>query len=662
MTRLLDRIDSPADLRRLNRSQLPPLADELRSYLLDSVARTGGHLSSNLGTVELTLALHYVFNTPDDRIVWDVGHQTYPHKILTGRRDRMPTLRQLGGISGFPRRVESEYDAFGTAHSSTSISAALGMAVASRQAGLRRKHIAVIGDGAMTAGMAFEALNNAGVTPDVDLLVILNDNDMSISPPVGALNKYLARLLSGRFMNNAKQMGKDLLGGVPPLYELAHRLEEHVKGLVTPATLFEEFGFNYYGPIDGHDLDALVPTLQNLRSMKGCVFLHVITRKGAGYELAERDPVAYHGPGKFDPAIGLKPSTGAAKPTFTQVFGQWLCDMARQDPSLIGITPAMREGSGLVQFEREFPDRYFDVGIAEQHAVTFAAGLACEGQKPVVAIYSTFLQRAYDQLIHDVALQDLDVTFALDRAGLVGADGATHAGNYDIAFLRCIPNMVIATPSDEQECRDLLTTAFLHKGPAAVRYPRGAGCGVTVAPTLTPVALGKGRVLRQTTRDARLDAVRPVGVPRGRIAVLGFGTLVQVARPVADELDLTLVDMRFVKPLDVDLVKSVAASHDAIVTLEDACIMGGAGSAVAECLLAEGVSIPILQLGLPDQFIDHGDPVVLMAQQGLDARGIRDRILQRFGDILHHNLSNEDTVNGGTIRHIASAPHFERRK
>jgi 1-deoxy-D-xylulose-5-phosphate synthase len=646
MNSILDRINSPADLRRLNRTQLPGLANELRDYVLASVSQTGGHLSSNLGTVELTLALHYVFNTPDDRIVWDVGHQTYPHKILTGRRDQMSTLRQHGGISGFPRRSESEFDAFGTAHSSTSISAALGMAVASRQQGVHRKHIAVIGDGAMSAGMAFEALNNAGVTPDVDLLVILNDNDMSISPPVGALNKYLARLLSGRFMNNAKQMGKDLLGGVPPLYELAHRIEEHVKGLVTPATLFEEFGFNYYGPIDGHDLDALIPTLQNLRTMKGCLFLHVITRKGAGYYLAEQDPVAYHGPGKFDPAVGLKPAIKPAKPTYTQIFGQWLCDMAKQDERLVGVTPAMREGSGLVQFERMFPKRYFDVGIAEQHAVTFAAGLACEGQKPVVAIYSTFLQRAYDQLIHDVALQDLDVTFAVDRAGLVGADGATHAGNYDIAYLRCIPNMVVATPSDEQECRDLLTTAYQHKGPAAVRYPRGAGIGMAVSAELNTLPLGRGLLMRQSSRA------------QPSVAILGFGPLVQAAVPVAEEFDLSLADMRFVKPLDEALVLSLARNHQALVTLEDSCIMGGAGSAVMECLQAHGLNIPVLQLGLPDAFIDHGDPQLLMAAQGLDSAGIRRQILQRFTEM----LSNELDSSAGSVHRLAINSSFERKK
>ena len=487
MNDLLQIIDSPADLKKLERHQLHTVAQQLRAHVLDSVSKTGGHLSSNLGTVELTIALHYVYDTPDDRIVWDVGHQTYPHKILTGRRDRMHTLRQRDGISGFPRRDESEYDTFGTAHSSTSISAALGMAAASKLKGDVRKSIAVIGDGAMSAGMAYEALNNAGVMPDVDLLVILNDNDMSISPPVGALNKYLARLMSGKFYATAKTVGRQVLGGVPPLFELAKKFEEHAKGMVVPATMFEEFGFNYIGPIDGHDLDSLIPTLQNLKALGGPQFLHVVTRKGQGYKLAEADPVLYHGPSKFDPDVGITPSTAPGRKTYTQVFGSWLCDMAAADHRLVGITPAMREGSGLVEFERRFPTRYFDVGIAEQHAVTFAGGIATEGMKPVVAIYSTFLQRGYDQLIHDVALQNLDVTFALDRAGLVGQDGATHAGNYDIAFLRCIPNMVVMAASDEAECRAMLTTAFLYDGPAAVRYPRGAAApSQTSAPAQRP--------------------------------------------------------------------------------------------------------------------------------------------------------------------------------
>ncbi len=617
---LLDQVRCPGDLRCLSIKQLPLLAVELRQFLLQSVAKTGGHLSSNLGTVELTLALHFVFNVPVDKIVWDVGHQTYSHKILTGRRELMGTLRQLGGISGFPRRCESEYDAFGTAHSSTSISAALGMAVAARQQGIERKHIAVIGDGAMTAGMAFEAMNNAGVTSGIDLLVILNDNDMSISPPVGALNKYLARLLSGGMLQNAKKIGKDLLGGVPSLHALAHRIEEHVKGMVSPATLFEEFGFNYYGPIDGHDLDALVPTLQNLRSVKGCLFLHVVTKKGSGYRFAEQDPVAYHGPSQFDPAVGLIKKNKPVSPSFTQIFGRWICDMAAGDQRLIGITPAMREGSGLVEFEDLYPTRYFDVGIAEQHAVTFAAGLACEGFKPVVAIYSTFLQRAYDQLIHDVALQNLDVTFAIDRAGLVGADGATHAGNFDIAYLRCIPNMVVATPSDELECRLLLNTAYLHQGPAAVRYPRGVGCGRESGAQLDAVPTGRGIVLLKS------QAVQPI------VAILGFGTLVQQAISVAQDLDLSLLDMRFVKPLDEDLILQMAETHQALVTLEDGCLMGGAGTAVLELLQSNNIQIPVLNLGFPDQFIDHGDPSILLSELGLDSAGIRSSIVNRFSD------------------------------
>lgn len=623
-TDLLNRIQSPADLRALDRRDLNQVAEELRAFVLESVSRTGGHLSSNLGTVELTIALHYVFDTPHDRIVWDVGHQTYPHKILTGRRDGMATLRQAGGISGFPKRTESEYDAFGTAHSSTSISAALGMAVASRNAGMDRQHIAVIGDGSMSAGMAFEALNNGGVTSDINLLVILNDNDMSISPPVGALNRYLARLMSGRFYAAAKNVSKAVLAHVPPVLELARRLEEHAKGMVTPATLFEELGFNYVGPIDGHDLESLVPTLQNMRKLTGPRFLHVVTRKGQGYKLAEADPVLYHGPGKFDPAVGIRKPGTPPKQTFTQVFGDWLCDTAAADTRLVGITPAMREGSGMVEFEQRFPNRYFDVGIAEQHAVTFAAGIACEGQKPVVAIYSTFLQRGYDQLVHDVALQNLDVTFALDRAGLVGADGATHAGNYDIAFLRCIPNMVIATPSDEAECRLLLSTCYEHVGPSSVRYPRGAGRGAVPAKTLDTVPVGKG-VVRRESSSATAD--------RG-VAILAFGTMLVPAMAAAESLDATVVDMRFVKPLDQALVLEVAARHAAIVTIEEGCLMGGAGSAVTEALNAAGVTLPVLQLGLPDQFIDHGDQATLLAGLGLDAKGIEASVRGRFAKVL----------------------------
>jgi len=617
MTGLLQTINTPADLRRLPRPQLRPLADELREFLLHSVAKTGGHLSSNLGTVELTVALHYVFDTPHDRIVWDVGHQTYPHKILTGRRDRMHTLRQLGGISGFPLRSESEFDAFGTAHSSTSISAALGMAVAARQKGERRHAIAVIGDGAMTAGMAFEALNNAGVS-DTRLLVILNDNDMSISPPVGALNRYLAQLMSGRFYSAAKHVGKQVLSVAPPLFELAKRLEEQAKGMVVPATLFEKFGFNYIGPIDGHDLDSLIPTLENIRHLDGPQFLHVVTKKGQGYKLAEADPIAYHGPGKFDPSVGLQKPAAAPKPTFSQVFGQWLCDMAAHDRRLVGITPAMREGSGMVEFHQRFPDRYHDVGIAEQHAVTFAAGLACEGLKPVVAIYSTFLQRAYDQLVHDVALQNLPVVFALDRAGIVGADGPTHAGAYDIPFIRCIPNMALACPADEGECHRLLSTAYEQAHPVAVRYPRGAGAGTELPVHIESLPYGKGEVRR-----------------RGRgVALLAFGTLLYPALQAAEGLGATVVNMRWAKPLDLELLREVAQSHDALVTLEEGAIAGGAGGAVIEALQAMAIARPVLQLGLPDSFIEHGDPAKLLSMLGLDAAGIERSVRERFATAL----------------------------
>jgi 1-deoxy-D-xylulose-5-phosphate synthase len=613
MTEFLHSIQSPADLRQMSRSDLPALAQELRACVLDNVSKTGGHLSSNLGTVELTVALHYVFNTPEDRIVWDVGHQTYPHKILTGRRERMPSLRQLNGLSGFPRRDESEYDTFGVGHSSTSISAALGMALAARQKGESRHSIAVIGDGAMTAGMAFEALNNAGVE-DCKLLVILNDNDMSISPPVGALNRYLAQLMSGRFYSAAKTVGKNVLKNAPPLFELAKRLEEHAKGMVVPATLFEKFGFNYIGPIDGHDLESLIPTLENIKHLDGPQFLHVVTKKGQGYKLAEADPVAYHGPGKFDPAVGLVPSTTPAKTTFTQVFGQWLCDMAQQDKRLVGITPAMREGSGMVEFHRRFPDRYYDVGIAEQHAVTFAAGMACEGLKPVVAIYSTFLQRAYDQLIHDVALQNLPVVFAIDRAGLVGADGATHAGAYDIAFIRCIPNMSLACPADERECRQLLSTAYAQNHPVAVRYPRGAGVGAVPDADLNPLPFGKAEIRRQGQG----------------VAILVFGALLAPALKAAEALNATVVNMRWVKPLDTEMLARLAQDHAQIVTVEEGCIMGGAGSAVAEALQQLGLVRPVLHLGLPDVFVEHGDHAQLLAAQGLDAAGMQASIRQRW--------------------------------
>ena len=610
--KLLETINDPAELRKLPRTQLTPLAHELRQFLLESVSKTGGHLSSNLGTVELTIALHYVFDTPHDRIVWDVGHQTYSHKILTGRRDRMPSLRQHLGLSGFPKRDESEYDTFGTAHSSTSISAALGMAHAAKLKGERRKAIAVIGDGSMTAGMAFEALNNAGVEDDLDILVVLNDNDMSISPPVGALNRYLARLMSGQFYAAAKNVGKSVLPG--PVLDLARKLEEHAKGMVVPATMFEEFGFNYIGPIDGHDLESLIPTLENIKRLKGPQFLHVVTKKGQGYKLAEAEPILYHGTGKFNPSEGIKPAK-AGKITYTEVFGNWLCDMAAADRRMVGITPAMREGSGMVRFHQEYPERYFDVGIAEQHAVTFAGGIATEGMKPVLAIYSTFLQRGYDQLIHDVALQNLDVTFALDRAGLVGADGATHAGNYDMAFLRCIPNMVVAAPSDENECRKLLSTAYHYPGPAAVRYPRGAGVGAHIDPALETLPIGKG-VLRREGKG---------------IAILAFGSMVAPSLTAAADLNATVADMRFVKPLDVELVKQLARDHDYLVTVEEGCTMGGAGSSVAEALASEGIMKPLLILGLPDRFIDQGDPGVLLASLGLDAHGIGKSIRERFG-------------------------------
>ena len=608
---LLETINEPAQLRKLARTQLTPLAHELRQYLLESVSKTGGHLSSNLGTVELSIALHYVFNTPHDRIVWDVGHQTYSHKILTGRRDRMHTLRQFAGLSGFPKRDESEYDTFGTAHSSTSISAALGMAQAAKIKGEHRHAIAVIGDGSMTAGMAFEALNNAGVQEDINLLVILNDNDMSISPPVGALNRYLARLMSGQFYAAAKSVGKTVLP--PPVRELAKRLEEHAKGMVVPATMFEEFGFNYIGPIDGHDLESLIPTLENIKKLKGPQFLHVVTKKGQGYKLAEAEPILYHGTGKFNPSEGIKPAA-AGKVTYTEVFGNWLCDMAAADKRLVGITPAMREGSGMVRFEQQYPERYFDVGIAEQHSVTFAGGLATEGLKPVVAIYSTFLQRAYDQLIHDVALQNLDVVFALDRAGLVGADGATHAGNYDLAYLRCIPNMVVMAASDENECRRMLTTGFHYNGPAAVRYPRGAGIGAAIEKELTSIEIGKGEIKRRGAK----------------VAILAFGSMVAPSVKAGEELDATVANMRFVKPLDVELVKQLAREHDYLVTVEEGCVMGGAGAAVAEAMAAEGIVKPIMMLGLPDKFIDHGDPAALLAGVGLDAKGIAASIRQRF--------------------------------
>lgn len=602
---LLDTIDSPAALRNLERKQLPQLADELRSFLVESVSRTGGHLSSNLGTVELTVALHYVFDTPHDRLVWDVGHQTYAHKVLTGRRAGMSKLRMHGGISGFPKRSESEYDTFGVGHSSTSISAALGMALGAKLKGDERKTVAVIGDGAMSAGQAFEALNNAGVT-DADMLVILNDNDMSISPPVGALNRYLARLFSGSAFNAARKAGEKVLGVAPSLLQFAKRAEGHVKGLLTPGTLFEELGFNYIGPIDGHDLDSLIPTLQNLRNLCGPQFLHVITKKGQGYKLAEADPILYHGVSKFQPEIGIESSKSGSKLTYTQVFGDWLCDMAEADPKLVGITPAMREGSGLLRFSELYPERYFDVGIAEQHAVTFAAGLACEGMKPVLAIYSTFLQRGYDQLIHDVAIQNLPVLFALDRGGLVGADGSTHHGAFDLSYLTCLPNLLVMTPADEDECRKMLTTAYRHNGPSAVRYPRGTGSGAQIEKTLSALPLGKGEVRR-----------------RGyKIALLAFGSMLTPALAAGTELDATVANMRFVKPIDRALIAELAREHSLLVSVEENALIGGAGSEVARVLEEIGSTTQLLRLGLPDHFIDHGDQSLLLAEAGLDCAGI----------------------------------------
>ena len=614
MSNLLQSIDKPADVRALDRKQLPQLVTELREYVLETVSRTGGHFSSNLGTIELTVALHYVFDTPEDRIVWDVGHQTYAHKILTGRREAMSTLRQYRGVAGFPRRDESEYDVFGTAHSSTSISAALGMAVAAQRKGEKRRVVAVIGDGAMTAGMAFEALNNAGAM-DANLLVVLNDNDMSISENVGALNNYLARMMSGRFYAAARRAGEKVLGKMPPVLELARRAEEHLKGMVMPGTLFEEFGFNYVGPIDGHDIDVLVATLSNLRKLDGPQFLHVVTRKGKGYAPAEEDPILYHGVSRFDPKAGLTVKAGG-KPTYTQIFGDWLCDMAQRDERLIAITPAMREGSGLVRFSQEFPERYFDVGIAEQHALTFAAGLACEGLKPVVAIYSTFLQRAYDQLIHDICIQNLPVMFAIDRGGLVGADGPTHHGAFDLSYLRCLPNLVVMAPSDESECRRMLSTAFRHGGPSAVRYPRGNGPGCPVPADLEGLELGRAEVRRRG----------------GRIAILAFGAPVAAAKQAAEALDATLVDMRFIKPLDEATVAEMAATHEWLVTIEENVVQGGAGSAVLEALEKLGRPHKVLQLGLPDRFIEHGDPASLLRECALDAEGLLTAIRQRIAE------------------------------
>ena len=602
---LLERINLPDDLRRLDEADLPKLAEELRHFLIDTVSNTGGHLAAGLGTVELTIALHYIFNTPDDRLVWDVGHQTYPHKILTGRRARMATLRQKHGLAGFPRREESSYDTFGVGHASTSVSAALGMAVAAAREGSDRQVVAVIGDGALSGGMAYEALNNAG-NMDANLLVILNDNDMSISPNVGAMSNYLTRILSGKVYTSMREGSKTVLSTIPPIWELAKRAEEHMKGMVMPSTLFEEMGFSYYGPIDGHNLHALLNTLRNLRSLTGPRFLHVVTRKGKGYEPAEGDPCVYHGVTPFDPATGKMEKKPSGK-SYTQVFGDWLCDMAEADPRLIGITPAMREGSGVVAFSERFPKRYFDVGIAEQHALTFAAGLACEGYRPVVAIYSTFLQRAYDQLIHDICLQNLPVLLAIDRGGLVGPDGPTHAGSFDLAYLRCLPNMTVMTPSDENELRRMLSTGFQLPGPSAVRYPRGTGTGVAIDPALAILPVGKAEIRR-----------------RGRdVAILVFGTLLETALTVGEALNATVVNMRFVKPLDQDLILELARTHELLVTVEENVIQGGAGSAVNECLSAAHLPVACLNLGLPDRFIEQGERAELLSECGLDAEGLR---------------------------------------
>ncbi|HEV7613300.1 MAG TPA: 1-deoxy-D-xylulose-5-phosphate synthase [Steroidobacteraceae bacterium] len=603
---LLDAIDAPADLRRLPLSRLTDLAEELRRFLIQSVSTRGGHFAAGLGTVELTIALHYVFNTPFDRLVWDVGHQAYPHKVLTGRRALLHTIKQDQGLAPFPTRAESEYDTFGVGHSSTSISAALGMAVAAAQRGEKRRAVAIIGDGALTAGMAFEALNHAGSLP-TDLLIVLNDNDMSISENVGALSNYLARALSGRMYSHLRESGKKVLRQMPTVWELARRSEEHIKGMVLPGTLFEEMGFNYIGPIDGHDVKALVSTLRNLQQLHGPQFLHVVTRKGKGYAPAEADPIKWHGPGPFDPASGMIFKEASAGPTYSQIFGKWLCDMAERDPCIVGITPAMREGSGLVEFSKRFPERYYDVAIAEQHAVTFAAGLAAEGFKPVVAIYSTFLQRAYDQLIHDVALQKLPVIFALDRAGLVGSDGATHQGSYDLSFLRCIPNMVIMAPADENECRQMLYTATTLALPSAVRYPRGAGPGAPIAAEMTAIPVGRAQLRREG---------------RSGLAILAFGALVESARKIAERLDATLVNMRFVKPLDEKLVLSLAARHRAIVTIEENAIIGGAGAGVGELLAFQGVQLPLFHIGIPDRFIEHGSRETCLAAAGLDLAGL----------------------------------------
>lgn len=618
MTDLLSTINSPFDLRHLDKKQLKELAGELRTFLINSVSKTGGHLASNLGVVELTLALHYVFDTPNDKLVWDVGHQTYPHKILTGRRNEMSQLRKQNGIAGFPRKSESIYDTFGTGHSSTSISAALGMAVAAKQAGSDRHSVAIIGDGAMTAGMAFEALNCAGDT-NANLLVILNDNDMSISKNVGALNNYLAKLLSSRFYDSVRQTGKHVLDIVPPVKEFARRAEEHAKGMVYPGgTLFEELGFNYIGPIDGHDMDTLIATLNNIKALNGLQFLHIVTQKGKGFEPAEDDPNKYHGVNKFDPCNGVSHHKSDKK-TYTQVFSDWLVDMAESDDRLVAITPAMCDGSGLNAFAEKFPNRYFDVGIAEQHAVTFAGGMACDGIKPVVAIYSTFLQRAYDQLIHDIALQNLDVLFAIDRAGLVGADGPTHAGSFDLSYLRCIPNMVIMAASNENECRQMLTTGYQYQGPAAVRYPRGAGTGELVSTSLDAIAIGKGEVMYRASQENGIS-----------IAILAFGSMLAPSMEAGKAFNASVINMRFIKPLDIDLIIEMAKTHDLIITTEENSVMGGAGSAVMEAMQAHDINTPLKCLGLPDVFIEHGVHETMLSECGLDSAGIKKAIQNKI--------------------------------
>ena len=617
---LLQNIDSPEDVRALAENQLPALADELRQFVIQSVAQTGGHLSAGLGTVELTLALHYVYNTPVDKLVWDVGHQSYPHKIITGRREQMSTIRKHNGLSGFPKRSESPYDTFGVGHSSTSISAALGMSLAAQLQGSKQKTVAIIGDGAMTAGMAFEALNHGGDT-DADVLVILNDNEMSISPNVGALSKHLSKILSGKMYSTMRSSSKRVLEKIS-MWDLAQRTEEHMKGMVMPGTLFEELGFNYYGPVDGHDIPTLVTMLGNLRAQTGPRLLHVVTKKGKGFKPAEDNPCLYHGLGSFDPETGNKLDASSDKPTYTKIFSDWVCDMAAEDEKLVAITPAMREGSGLVDFSERFPERYHDVGIAEQHAVTLAAGMACENIKPVVAIYSTFLQRAYDQLVHDIAIQNLPVLFAIDRAGLVGADGPTHAGNLDLSYLRCVPNMLIMTPSDENECRQMLTTGHLHNGPAAVRYPRGQGPGSEIQKTLNPIEIGKGEVRRQGKK----------------IAILAFGSMLSEALLAAESIDASVANMRFVKPLDASLLQDIASKHDLLVTIEENVLAGGAGSGVNEWLQSQQINLPVINLGLPDRFVDHGATDQLLSECGLDAKGI-------LRSISAHSPATQSNIN-----------------